>query len=497
MTKFYIRKSWFGMPGEVAHGLNPSRVAAQASAAAATQPGTGAANEGTGAAQGGSYFPNWSTNKMRRVARDGYGDQGEWQRDVTRLFRERTSDRPPPHVVTLSDVTKNLGLLNTTEAKIQNLIRDTNAEFGQGSQLRTPRLPWARKQLMDVMRSDQEINGDVRREIARRAMVWWKDNVVTDMAGTKPKIRAVISKAQAQSRRLVKAAFPPKKEEEPEAKGPPQRGASPKAPQPGQPGAVKPGMVPPPEMKMGPDKKPKKPRPQLEGMQHEEYEDEGEEDEFGNKEVDKGQRIQFHDDVHAHLPENADYHHHVTEHAKHAQMYQVLKEQDPKKAEAHRHAANLHAKIGNALHAAGETEKDHGKPSPEEMQQNDPLGSFQDPYAPDPNVPSGAPGAPQGPPGAPGAAGAAGVGGGGVDALGRPQPGAPDGQRNAPGRDSAVEAKQRAAQKIKLQGPPSKATADGKGGDDDKKGGKPFGKSPFYVAPIHRTGVPYSFLIED
>jgi hypothetical protein len=69
----------------------------------------------------------------------------------------------------------------------------------------------------------------------------------------------------------------------------------------------------------------------------------------------EGHRVHFHDDVNADIPGGADYQHHVTEHSKHTAGHLIHKDSDPDKAEAHRHAANLHARIGNALHAGGDT----------------------------------------------------------------------------------------------------------------------------------------------
>jgi hypothetical protein len=127
----------------------------------------------------------------------------------------------------------------------------------------------------------------------------------------------------------------------------------------------------------------------------------------------EGSRAHFHPEVSADLKGDADYKHHVTEHAKHYAGYLTHKDKDQERGEAHRQAANLHARVGNALHAGGDT-----KPAP-----------------PPPMV--------FGPPGAAGAAGAGGASPG-KDAMGRPLPGAPDGQRNPPGQDSTIGAQRRA-----------------------------------------------------
>lgn len=171
-----------------------------------------------------------------------------------------------------------------------------------------------------------------------------------------------------------------------------------------------------------------------------------------------GHRVHFHEDVHANIPSEADYQHHVTEHAKHFAGYQIHKTSDPKRAEAHRHAANLHARVGNALHAADVVEP---KPEPGAGLMIDPLTGKP---LPAPGAPGSAPGQPK-PPGAggPPAMAAQGQGAGvpgappgaagpqtptavpspGKDAMGGPLPGMPDGQRNAPGQDSTMDGRQK------------------------------------------------------
>jgi hypothetical protein len=140
----------------------------------------------------------------------------------------------------------------------------------------------------------------------------------------------------------------------------------------------------------------------------------------------EGSRAHFHPEVSADLKGDADYKHHVTEHAKHYAGYLTHKDKDQERGEAHRQAANLHARVGNALHAGGDT-----KPAPPPM-------VF-------------------GPPGAAGGASP------GKDAMGRPLPGAPDGQRNPPGQDSTIGAQRRA-------GKPAGGAAGGAKGGQGKPG---------------------------
>ncbi len=155
-----------------------------------------------------------------------------------------------------------------------------------------------------------------------------------------------------------------------------------------------------------------------------------------------GSRVHFHDEVNADLKDGADYKHHVTEHAKHYAGYLTHKDSDPERGEAHRHAANLHARVGNGLHAGGDT-----KPQPPPM-----MGMPGD-------------GMPMGKQGTDGEK----VGSGsddspGADIEGKPQPGMPDQMRNMPGRDSGI-----AAQRMQ-GGKPAGGSGGGKAGGAGKGG---------------------------
>lgn len=396
--------------------------------------------------------------KLRRYAQRGAGQLGDEQRQVNLIFRtEKEGKRPPPHVVTIEDVTKGLGLDDVERARIHKVIRQTRADFGQGPHLRVPRLPHARMQLMSVLRGMDSLDSTQRMEVARRAMVWWKKKVVTGMEA-EPKIRYVVSKAQAKRRDLIKGKKKPTEDDDDdgipnaldkdpkkkrsatgesrdeEMKGPdPQKakGKDPKRQSEDKPEKVKGNPADPEQIEEEPDEDGKKDEPiDLDSVEHEEYDD-GEDDDGKKK---KGQRIKLHPKVVVELPEDADYPFHVTEHAKHLAQHKALKNTDEKRAEAHRHAANLHARIGNALHSAGETEKDHGKakqpgPELEGAESASEGGKGFQPHAD--------------------AEGDAGEGGGGYDVEGKPLPPKNDGKRNPPGRDSKVEAKQRAPLKGK------------------------------------------------
>lgn len=144
--------------------------------------------------------------KLRFVVKQGGNQLGDVQREANRIFREeKEGARPAPHVITIEDVTKGMALDDVSRLKIHKVIQETRADFGQHPQLRVPRLPHARMQLMSVLRSMDELDSTHRMEIARRAMVWWKRNVVTDMDAS-PKIRFNVSKSRDS---LHKADKPP------------------------------------------------------------------------------------------------------------------------------------------------------------------------------------------------------------------------------------------------------------------------------------------------
>lgn len=167
-----------------------------------------------------------------------------------------------------------------------------------------------------------------------------------------------------------------------------------------------------------------------------------------------GHKVHFHDDVHADVPGDADYQHHVTEHSKHYAGYLINKDTDPDKAEAHRHAANLHARIGNALHAGGDTEPRRQQAAERAaeleamgglpLDEQSPGEGSEDEY--DPDVPTGF--------GSDDWEDGADVAFPGIDEkspretqAGSGQPAKPDKVRNIPGRDSAISAQRRIAGK--------------------------------------------------
>lgn len=165
-----------------------------------------------------------------------------------------------------------------------------------------------------------------------------------------------ISKAQAKSKTLIDKKEDENVEKKPEGKGKPSDPAKPK----GFPQGV------------GPDKQKGQQRPEEDEEDPESDGDESGDEEAGDPNTameqsdheNGGHKVSFHKDVHAHMAEDADFQHHASEHSKHVAGYESYKGSDPDRAEAHRQAANLHARVGNALHAAGETERTKSPPPP-------------------------------------------------------------------------------------------------------------------------------------
>lgn len=144
-------------------------------------------------------------NKLRRWAGSGLGVQGSIQQQVNRLFRTTPEGtRPPPHIMDIQDVTKGLGLEDTDRETLERLLTETRADFGLHPKTRVPRIQSARKMLSSYLQATKRISPDVRMEIRRRAMEWWRKYGKTTYEG-QPMIRHIITKAQLESPTLIKA----------------------------------------------------------------------------------------------------------------------------------------------------------------------------------------------------------------------------------------------------------------------------------------------------
>ena len=152
--------------------------------------------------------PGTADGKLRRWTGQGAGEIGGIQHTINRLFRTEREltpgERLPPHIMSIEDVTKGLGLEQTDRDKVHRIIRQTRADYGASSHLRLPRLHSARATLSTFMLRTKRFSSEVRMEIQRRAMAWWKKYGHTDYEGT-PMIRHIVTKAQAESPTLLKA----------------------------------------------------------------------------------------------------------------------------------------------------------------------------------------------------------------------------------------------------------------------------------------------------
>jgi hypothetical protein len=320
---------------------------------------------------------------------------------------EEEGKRPEPRVNSIEDITRDLGLIRTDADRIQAVIRSTRADYGAHPQLRVPRLPSARKALSDVLRSLDNVDSWIRQEIQRRALKWWRTQAVDYQQ--KPTIRHTVSKS------LMKA----KKQDKDKDTEKPKK-------------AVKSTDKAPGKDK----KKDKKPQIKMNVKDH--------------PETESGSHVEFHDEVTADLPGDADFQHHAVEHSKHAAGYLVHRDQDSERAEAHLQAANLHARVGNAMHITGNAAPDQidgeeegdavntGKNGADQKQgqqagdqgQGKPEGQSSQGVHPSNGQKNGN-----------------GKSSGGKDIEGKDLPAAPDSKRNPPGRDSELQVKRRSAGK--------------------------------------------------
>lgn len=301
----------------------------------------------------------YSGHKLRARAAAGLGEDLSEARMMSRRMRElaRTQPegaRPDPHVITPEDVTSGLGVPLAVEQKIQAIVRDSISPSEGQKGIAAKRFASARSRLVDFMRRSHEVDSDARAEVMRRATHYWRKNFRVDY-GRSPEMR--IGKALVIPAQLLLM----------------------KAPKVGGPGVSPTGRVSMHPVvhdaasgKVGHKYIAKKPdghggwlykypgdtefRPGAgieeghtkapEGAHlaaHESgFKPSVEADETG------GQKLHFGEDVHAHVPANADREHHRVEHAKHGAAYkQAMGEGNEEKAKAHLKAYQLHAELHN------------------------------------------------------------------------------------------------------------------------------------------------------
>ncbi len=136
------------------------------------------------------------TNKIRARLAAGKGELLAQQLAANRVFRENetTEDAPlPRHIIAIEDVTHGLGLDAADEQAVQRIILDTNAHFDQTTQ--THRLTLARASFVMTLRAMPYISSDIRMELTKRAIAYWKRNTQTDY-GKPPTIRTIAVKSE-------------------------------------------------------------------------------------------------------------------------------------------------------------------------------------------------------------------------------------------------------------------------------------------------------------
>lgn len=509
-----LRKSLNDPSAGITHGLNvPSGEAASTSI------------EERFVVEAGGARSRHGAEKMKKWTSAGLGPFGEFQRQVNRMFRaEDDKVRSLPHVIHVEDIFRGLSLDSEAEGKLKTVVANTRFDFGAESKLRVPRVVHARIALMDSMRAMKQIDSTTRMEILRRAMAYWKRN---GMDYNQPASIRYVAKS-SNARDTMKHVFlmkggknnPYRGSDDEGSEEEPQQGqesyeeegddfeASGHDEMPGEGGEDEEGGDPQGKTKKGKDGKggpthpkdrraggdfaslPPDQQVQLieqavkegtiteeEGMAALDEVEQGQDvdqpvvsavEAMIEHEVDGGRMLDFGNGVQAHIPDDADFHHHATEYAKHRAGFQINKDKDPAVADAHKHAANIHASIGNAMHQAGDLERRRlpgsdgsGKAEMHQaaleqteagaaMGANPNVGEPED--LPMPGGPLGTNGPGGGPP-----QGGGGKPGGGPpnipsprdDIAGGPQPGMPDMKRNAPGADSEIASAQKMAGKLR------------------------------------------------
>lgn len=136
------------------------------------------------------------TNKIRARLVAGKGELLAQQLAANRVFRENETTETAPlprHIIDIEDVTHGLGLDAADEQAVQRIILDTNAHFDQTTQ--THRLTLARASFVTTLRAMPYISSDIRMELTKRAIAYWKRNTQTDY-GKPPTIRSIAVKSE-------------------------------------------------------------------------------------------------------------------------------------------------------------------------------------------------------------------------------------------------------------------------------------------------------------
>jgi hypothetical protein len=114
--------------------------------------------------------------KLRRWTGAGLGEVQSMAAMAQRLFRTEQEGklRSDPHVITVDDVTKGLGLEDTDAARIQQLLTETRVDVFTDPKLRSVRAPLAMTRLGEFLSKTERFTADQRMEVRRRAGAWWR-----------------------------------------------------------------------------------------------------------------------------------------------------------------------------------------------------------------------------------------------------------------------------------------------------------------------------------
>lgn len=156
---------------------------------------------------GAAHYPSFAHKHMMTLAAEGRGEIASFALEAAKLFRtEPEKVEVEPNVQVVSDVTRGIVSDPADAQRIQNLILDTNASFSQKTQ--TQRIFHARGRLVEVMKTSmQHIPADIRMEVVRRAMLFWKKQAQTDY-GKAPTVRW---KGEAMKKQPTKFVIPAQK----------------------------------------------------------------------------------------------------------------------------------------------------------------------------------------------------------------------------------------------------------------------------------------------
>lgn len=121
-----------------------------------------------------------ATAKLRERAAAGMGELLAQQLVVERMMRTRPEDSElPRRVETPEAVTAGLGLRPPDEDRVRLLVTGASAEFDERSG--TPRVFFARGQLLDALRAMPHVGTDARQELVRRACAYWSSREQTEV----------------------------------------------------------------------------------------------------------------------------------------------------------------------------------------------------------------------------------------------------------------------------------------------------------------------------